>query len=304
MSGLLTLVPVVLCALAGVVVGAVVLARRAPAGHLSAPVARARRRGAVVALTAALLTAATLLAGLSLPGGGLRGTRLVALAPLAAAGVHALVLLAGELTWPRPRQRVRSAALAVRTARSDAPRGLLALFTAGCALALLTCLAGALLADGSGRALGWTDPAGLAATAAGPFPGAFYAVPVAAGVVVVAALTLALLLRVPARPAVPDAAADAVLRRTAAHRVLRVSTSAVLGTTAALWVVGGAAASNVARGVTYGVDGAWTTVRPGAAWALLGGSALAGGVLLLLAALAVLLVPARGPLRRGAAVPA
>ncbi|WP_432536120.1 hypothetical protein [Kineococcus arenarius] len=301
MSGLLSLVPLSLFALAGAVAAVAVVARRVPAGHLSTPVARARRRGGVVAAVALLLAATALALGLSLPQDSLRRTQVVAVVPLAAAALHALTLLAGELTWPRPHQRVRTARLAVRTVRGDAPRGMLAVFVAGAVLALLTCLAGSLLGAADGRSLTWSDPRGGPGGSGvgaghGPFPGWFYSVPIAAAVLVVVALTGALLLRVPARPAAPgaDATTDGTLRRAAAHRALRVSTSAVLGTTAAAWFLGGTAGLGIARGSTVGVDGVLTSVGPGPAWRVLGLAATSGGLVLLLAALAVLLVPARG----------
>lgn len=296
MSGLLLLVlPLSAFLAAALVLGAVLLARRVPAHDLTAPVVRARRRGSLVAATALALAVALVVAGTSLPQTGLRRTQLVAVVPLAAAALHAAVLLAGELSWPRPAQRVRSARLAVRTVRADAPRGMVGLFTASCVLAWTVCVAGTALADDSGRAIEYVD--GPAASVGSPFPGAFYAAPIALAAVVVVALTWAVLLRVPQRPAVPgaDAATDGALRRAAAHRALRVSTSAVLGTTAALLVTGGTAAHGDARwGEAVGGVVVWHDVGPGPVWnAVAAGVAVTGG-LLLLAALAVLLVPARG----------
>ncbi|NIZ92414.1 hypothetical protein F1544_15600, partial [Kineosporiaceae bacterium B12] len=219
--------PLLLLLVGGAGVGGFLLARRVPAGRLPLPVAAARRRGTALALAALVVAGTLLVAGTTLPQDSLGRTRLVAVTPLAAAAAHALVLLVGELTWPRPRQRVRSARLAVRSVRADAPRGLLVAYAASVALALLACLAGALLADGTGRAIGWRSADGLAASTRGPFPGAFYAAPVAAGVLVLALLTAALLVRVPHRPAAAgaDATTDGTLRRAAAHRVLRVSTA-------------------------------------------------------------------------------
>ena len=141
------------------------------------------------------------------------------------------------------------------------------------------------------------DPTGGSATAS-PFPGAFYAGPVALAAAAVAVLTWAVLLRVPQRPAVPgaDAATDGALRRTAAHRALRVSTSAVLGTTAAFLVLGGSAAHALGgrTGILVGDTVVWTDRGyPPAGDAVAAGVTIVGGLLVLLA-LAVLLVPARG----------
>jgi hypothetical protein len=299
-SGLLLLaLPLSAFLVAAVVVGAVLLARRVPAHDLTAPVVRARRRGSLVAATALALAVALVVAvvaaGAWLPQTGLRRTQLIAVVPLAAAALHAAVLLAGELSWPRPAQRVRSARLAVRTVRADAPRGMVRLFTASCVLAWVVCVVGTVLADGSGRAIEYVD--GSASASGSPFPGAFYAGPVALAAVVVVALTWAVLLRVPQRPAVPgaDAATDGALRRAAAHRALRVSTSAVLGTTAALLVTGGTAAHGGGRwGEEIGGVVVWHDVGPGPVGNAVAAGAAVSGVLLLLAALAVLLVPVRG----------
>lgn len=295
MSGpLLLAAPLLLLLVGGAGVGGFLLARRVPAGRLPLPVAAARRRGTALALAALAVAGALLLVGTSLPQDSLRRTQLVAVTPLAAAAAHAVVLLLGELTWPRPRQRVRSARLAVRSVRADAPRGLLLACAASVAVALLACLAGTLLADGTGRSITWAAADGVVASTRGPFPGAFYAGPVAAGVLVVALLTAALLVRVPHRPSAAgaDAATDGTLRRAAAHRVLRVSTAATAGTAAALLVLGGLAARGL--GVSWAVGGTWHTDGPGALWAAAGTGTALAGALLGAAALAVLLVPAGG----------
>jgi hypothetical protein len=261
---------------AAAVVGVVVLVRRVPSHELPVPVVRARRRGAVVAVVALAVAVVLLVAGTSLPQTSLRRTQLIAVAPLVAAAVHAGVLLLGELSWPRPAQRVRSARLAVRSVRQDAPCGTLTLFLAAAGLLWTTCAVGALLADDSGRAVATTSD-GITSSA-GPFPGAFYAGPIALAGGLAVAATWAVLLRVPQRPAVAgaDAATDGALRRAAPHRALRTTTSALLGTTAALLVLGGSAAH-----------------RLGGSWSVGAGVACSGGGLALLA-LAVLVVPARG----------
>lgn len=290
---LLLAAPLLLLLVGGAGVAGFLLARRVPAGRLTLPVAAARRRGGALALAALAVAATLLVVGTSLPQESLRRTQLVAVTPLAAAAAHALVLLVGELTWPRPRQRVRSARLAVRSVRADAPRGLLVACGASVAVALLACVAGALLADGTGRAIGWRAADGLVASTRGPFPGAFYAAPIAVGVLVVALLTAVLLVRVPHRPATAgaDAATDGTLRRAAAHRVLRVSTAATAATAAALLVLGGLAARGL--DVHWAVDGTWHTDGPGALWTTTSTVVAVAGALLGLAALGVLLVPAR-----------
>jgi hypothetical protein len=282
--------------LAALVVGVVVLTRRVPSHDLTAPVVRARRRGSLVAAAALALAVALVVVGTSLPQTSLRRTQLIAVVPLAAAALHAAVLLAGELSWPRPAQRVRSARLAVRSVRADAPRGMVTLFTAGCVLAWIACVAGTVLADESGRGIQYVD--GPMASTTTPFPGAFYAGPVALAAVVVVVLTWAVLLRVPQRPSVSgaDAATDGALRRAAAHRALRVSTSAVLGTTAALLITGGTAAHGIGGqwGEEVGGVVVWHDAGPGPVWDVAAAGVAISGGLLVLAALAVLLVPARG----------
>lgn len=291
--------PLTLFAAGAVVVACVLLARHVPSTELSLPVVRARRRGSIVAGSALALAAGVTLFGLTLAPSDLRRTQLIAVSPLAAAALHAGVLLVGELTWPRPALRLRSARLAVRTVRQDAPRGMVLLLSAACVLTWSVCVAGTLLSDDSGRAISVTVPGGAAS--AGPFPGVFYSGPIALAGALAVGLTTAVLLRVPQRPAVPgaDAATDGTLRRAAAHRALRVTTAALLATTAALLLVGGTAAHRVGGSWSALVDGrlVWhdegLAPVPDAVAAVLA----AASVPVLLLALAVLLVPARG-LRR------
>ncbi|PRY15903.1 hypothetical protein [Kineococcus rhizosphaerae] len=288
--------PLSLFLLAGLAVGGVLLVRRVPSTDLTAPVVRARRRGTTVAVLAVALAVALFVLGTSLPQTSLRRTQLIAVVPLAAAALHAAVLLVGELSWPRPAQRVRSARLAVRSVRQDAPRGMLTLFTLACALTWAVCVAGTAMAADDGRSYELVQ--GPMTSAHGPFPGAFYAGPIALAAAAVVAVTWAVLLRVPQRPAVTgaDAVTDGALRRAAAHRALRVSTAGLLGTSAAMLVLGGLA--------VHGVGGSWGEYVGGTlvehevsvpAWADgLAAAVACGGGLLALFALAVLLVPARG----------
>ncbi|WP_380170899.1 hypothetical protein ACFEMC_18030 [Kineococcus sp. DHX-1] len=288
--------PLTLFVAGALVVGCVLLTRRVPSTELSLPVLRARRRGSVVAVVALALAAGLAVVGLTLTPSDLRRTQLVAVSPLAAAALHAGVLLVGELTWPRPALRLRSARLVVRTVRQDAPRGMVVLFATSCALTWSVCVAGTLLADDTGRAISVTYPEGGAS--AGPFPGAFYSGPIALAGALAVALTTAVLVRVPQRPAVQgaDATTDGTLRRAAAHRALRVTTAALLATTAALLLVGGSAAHRVGGSWSTLVDGrlVWhdggLPPLPDAVAAVL----TAASVPVLLLALAVLLVPARG----------
>lgn len=292
MSGLALTLPLVPFAIAAAVVGAVLLVLRVPDRRFAPAVAAARRRSAVVTVVAVGSTLAALWAGTRLDSSAsLRDGQLLALLPLAAACLHTTVVLAGELSWPRPSTRIRSARLVARSIGASVPRAWLVGATAAAGLVVLTCTAGVLLAEPDGRSVGWTSTDGTFGSSAGPFPGAFYAGPALAALVVLAALTVLVLHRLSLRPAVPDPVADAALRRATAHRVLRVATSATLGTAAAFLTVGGLAARRL--GGSYAVDGVWSDQGPGTGWVTVATVvAVAGGVLLLVA-LAVLLVPAR-----------
>ncbi|GAB3455707.1 hypothetical protein AB1207_05480 [Kineococcus endophyticus] len=301
---LVVALPLTLLLLGGIVVGCVLLVRHVPSAQLTVPVVRARRRGTVVAGAGLALAVPLLAGGLALPETSPARTQLVAIAPLAAAALHAGVLLVRELTWPRPTQRLRSARLVVRSVRQDAPRGLVVLFAGTTALLWGVCVVGTVLADQSGRGITVHDIASSAS--ATPFPGAFYAGPIALAAALAVALTVAVLLRVPQRPTVAgaDAATDGTLRRAAAHRALRASTAAVLATTAALVAVGGSAAHRVGGTWSYEEGGrvvTGTTSLPPVLDAVAAGVALSGIPLLLLA-IAVLLVPARGLRREPALV--
>lgn len=291
MSGPALAVPLVLALLVAAVTAAVLLLRRVPGAHLPPAVADARRRSALVAAAAAVLSLGLVAAGATIDVDSLADGRLLAVVPLAAAVVHTLVVLVGELSWPRPRTRVRTARLVSRSTGGSVTRGWLAGSTAAAALAVVTCTAGTLLAAPDGRSVGWTSPDGVFGSVRGPFPGAFYAVPVLTALAVLAVLSVAVLHRLALRPAVPDPAADAALRRATAHRVLRVATGATLATTAALLLTGGLAVHGL--GGTYGVDGVTHEVGPGPLWTTAGAVAAVLGALGVPVALGVLLLPAR-----------
>lgn len=292
MSALALTVPFVPFVLAALVVGAVLLVLRVPDHRLAPPVAAARRRSAVVAVLAVGVTLAVLWAGTRLDGSASWSNgRLLAVLPLAGACLHTLVVLAGELSWPRPTTRIRSARLAARSIGASVPRAWLLGATAAGAVAVVTCAAGILLSEPDGRSIGWTSADGVLGSGAGPFPGAFYAGPVLVALVVLTALTLLVLHRLSLRPAVADPVADAALRLATAHRVLRVATSATLGTSAAFLATGGLAARRL--GGSYAVDGVWFDEDPGALREAGATVVASAGGLLLLVALVVLLLPAR-----------
>lgn len=253
---------VALCALVVVVVLVVMLTRPSPPSP-TAQVARARAHAATTSGLSAALTVLTLLVlfvglgalgvvGLPLPIGSM--LTLLACAPLVASLVGLLVLLGGELTWPRPSGSSRTAVLADRSTRSVAAstwtRAAAVLVVLGSA-ALVT---GGLLGDETGGGLVRTWDTG--SRGAGPFPGWRYVAPqlVVLGLcVIVAALTLRAVVR---RSAVvtADPETDLLLRRAS---VARVGRSLVVGTLVVVGCdlfVGGWAASRVYD------SGPWHTV--------------------------------------------
>jgi hypothetical protein len=235
---------VALAALAGVGALVVLVVRAltrepAPALHGLAdedPVRRAARRHAttvsVAAATAAALVGAVLVQAVTTAVGGLAEGVLVGLSPalvgLAFLGAHAV----GERTWPRQRTAVRAATLRPRTVADVAPRGLRRLTWALGALVLVLTAVGGLTAGADGRSV--TRVLGDVTSTAGPYPGWFYGVWLAAGAVLLVAGAEGVLRLVARRPAVPrvEPGWDVALRRASAHRVLR-GTQLALGLTAA-----------------------------------------------------------------------
>ena len=194
---------------------------------------------------------------------------------------HTLVLALGELTWPRPEGAVRTVRLRRREVRDVVPRALLLATRASWVVTAAVLAVAMVLADASGRGLTTVttvDGTTTSATAS-PFPGAFYAVPLLACLVVLALAVEATLRLVVDRPTVVDAdeATDLVLRRASSHRVLRGGLAATLLTLGPTLVV----ASNATR-----VVGDGTGLHPAAV------ALLVLGFVVALAGLAVLAVPA------------
>ncbi len=195
-------------------------ARRTVAPSTSAT--RALRHGTLTAATAAaaLLLAVVGTAAWLLLGRGGVDDRVVACTPLAAAAVFLAVHALGERTHPRPGGELRTASLTSRTVADVAPRHLrrAVLVWAGVLAALLAL--GCLTASGPRhveRTLrGWT-------TTGAPYPGTWFAVPLALTAAAVLGLTYLTLRVVATRPAVADVDGtwDLALRRASAARVLR-----------------------------------------------------------------------------------
>jgi hypothetical protein len=228
--------------LAGLIAAGVVAARRTPPSR-EAAVAAARRHAAGTAglalVAAAAVGLATAISGIDVfPGEASLGRTLV-LAPVAAGIAHTLVLLIGELTWPRPQGDVRRARLARRGLLDAAPRWLVRLAAGTLAGLVLVLVVGAVTADGSGRriSVAWSDGGHTAS----PYPGLFYALPAAVCLAVLILSTGAALRVVAERPAVAtqDDRIEAALRRASVHRVLRGATAASLALLAGLLYAAG-----------------------------------------------------------------
>ncbi|PPK97521.1 hypothetical protein CLV92_10354 [Kineococcus xinjiangensis] len=295
--------PALLLLLTAGIAALAVLAARPADRDLVQTVAAARRHGTVFAALAVLAGLGVTLAAAMTELGGLRTGQLLAVAPLGAALGHTLVLAVGELTWPRPRARRRSARLRTRRLHDVAPRWLSRSALASAAALALTCAAGALLADADGRSVSYSWP-DLATSGGGPFPGWFYGGPVLLAGAIVTAAVLAALRLVLHRPAVEgaDAATDEALRRASGHRLLRGATAAALLTTGALLWSGGHAAQGL--GVDHQIgDEAPVHLSVPPPVPMLASVAQGAGSLLVLAAPALLAVPPR-PLRRAGREPA
>lgn len=229
----MAVVPVLVVLALAVAVGGIFTAARR-AGRSSEPtVTAARRHGltvAVLAPVAGIVTVVLLIGAGADVGHGFPGNTgdALALAPLAYALAHTLVLLIGELTWPRPAGAVRRARLTRRRLGDVAPRRLLRTFLAGTAALVGALVVGAVLASPDGHTVQHRD--GPFLKAAGPWPGWHYGRPVTVELVLLLAVLAVALRVVVDRPAVAtdDDGMEVALRRTSAHRVLRGATAGVL----------------------------------------------------------------------------
>lgn len=226
-----------------------------------AALTRARRHAAVVAGVAWAALVAGMVALPSVAPSGTTGGVVLGAAPAVAGLAFLLVAAVGERTWPAPAGAVRRAALVRRTAAGVAPRGLLVTLAATGATLLVVLVATGLTAAPDGRTVALELDIDLT-TAAGPYPGPPYAVPLGVGAVLVLLATLGVLHLVARRPAVPEVspADDAALRSASAGRVLAGALLVVGGTLAGVLLTAGTALRNAST-ATYGVDDVVTTVR-------------------------------------------
>lgn len=259
-GGLVLVVPLLVLLVAGLVVLATVAASARPDHTLTRELASARRHGVVtsaVAVAVMLLTLVLTPTGVTVAGVtvlGLDGARLAAVLPLLGSTAALLVLLLGEVTWPRPRGVTRTALVHDRSV-ALLLRGRWA-WTAGTAVALLlfTTVAGGLLAHEDDRSLHTevraADGTLLEAHGAGPFPGWEYGVPqlvvLGAALVVLALVLQAATTR--ATVVTADLDTDRLLRRASAARAYRTLAFGALVTAGVDLAVAGQAARRVFDG--------------------------------------------------------
>jgi hypothetical protein len=255
-------------------------------------VAARRHAGAIDALAwVGLVAALVVIQGLtpSLTSGLGTGV-LIGLTPTLAGATFLAVQSVGELTWPRPSGPLRRAPLTPRSVGTIAPVGLRRLtwvWAAGLVVTLVACG----LTSGNGRDIERSWDAS-SSSAAGPFPGWFFGVPLLAATVVIVVATEIVLALVARRPAVSDTAPsdDLALRSLSSLRVVRGGQLVLAWTWAGVLLVAGNAVRNVG---TLEVDGVVRTsvglVAGGTALVLLGlAVALAGPSTVLLTSLGAL----------------
>jgi hypothetical protein len=167
--------------------------------------------------------------------------RLMSCLPLLGALLGILVLLLGELTWPRPTGASRTALLHDRSVRSLLTRGWPLWGTAATALTALTLLLAGWAGDDSGATVTHTRRDGAAS--AGPFPGWSYVGPQLVVLAVCLAAAMGTVLAVARRSAVvtADVETDSLLRRASVARVARALIAGCLVTVGPDLVFGGSA---------------------------------------------------------------
>ncbi|HEX5534730.1 MAG TPA: hypothetical protein VFX33_13400 [Actinomycetales bacterium] len=229
------LVPVLLVAVVGAVLWAVL---RRPevtvrAGGHSTMLAVQRHTliwrlvGVVVGFGVPLLVVSALRPG---PRSPLGLGRDLAVAPAVGAVLFLLAVVAGELTAPRARARVRTATLRTRRVVDVLPPLLTATVGTGVVLLAAALAIGGLAGrpddlGRAGRTLTATCTvagAGLVQSSVGPWPGAFYVVPMGSGLllaIVTAVAGLVVITRRP-RPSAEDEELDTAMRRQSARNVL------------------------------------------------------------------------------------
>lgn len=259
-GGLVLLVPLLVLVAAGLVVLVTVAVSARPDRTLTRELASARRHGVVtsaVAVAVMLLLVVLTPLGVTVAGMtvvGLDGARLAAVLPLAGSVAALLVLLLGELTWPRPRGVTRTALVHDRSVGLLLRGGWAAAAGVAVTLLVLTTVAGGLLAHEDGQSLRTEVRAGdgtlLEGHGAGPFPGWEYGVPQLVVLAAALAILVAVLRAATTRATVvtADLGTDRLLRRASAARAYRTLAFGALVTAGADLFVAGQAARRVLDG--------------------------------------------------------
>jgi hypothetical protein len=259
-----------------VAVGAVALtaAPARPDSTLASEVVSARRHASVTSLLAVVAMSATVIvpvAAALVTDAGL-APRIQACLPLAATAVALVVLLVGELTWPRPHGSTRTAVLHDRSVATVLHRRWAAAAASVTGATVLLLVTGGLLGSVDGRSISRTTP--VTVESAGPFPGWDYTVPQLAALALCLVLVGSVARAALRRSTVVSASVDVdrVLRRASTARALRAVVVGSLLTLGPDLVFGGLAAHNVVGG---GLPTAvsWTAVALGLA--CVGGAAVA-----------------------------
>lgn len=291
-GGLAVTTPVVVL-LVGVVLAVLSRRRNAPSRDLPVPVVVARAQDARSAATG-YVVALGVVVFLVVAGFGGGSPVLVLAAPLVGAAVHAAIAYLHEATRPRPTGRVRSALVVTRSIRDSAPPVLTGISIVAAVVVVAACAGGIAVAGPTADEYVWNAWNGSAT--GGVFPGGGIAFPVLVAMVVAMGLTAAVLHSVPVRPAVEDSPrwVDEGLRRTSAHRVVRFTSAALVGTAGTLALCWSHFVS--VWGVTFSTSqdpADHTADLVGPLTGLVQPLAL-GGLLVILAGLVILIVPARG----------
>ena len=259
-GGLVLIVPLLLLVVVGLVVLVALAASARPDHTLTRELASARRHGVV---TSAIAVAVMLVMLVLTPTGvtvagltvvGLDGARLAAVLPLAGSAAALLVLLLGELTWPRPRGATRTALVHDRSVGLLLRGRWATVAGAAVAVLVLTTLVAGLIAHDDGQSLHTevraTDGTVLEGRGAGPFPGWEYGLPQLAVLGVALVLLAAVLRAATTRATVvtADLDTDRLLRRSSAARAYRTLAFGALLTGGVDLVVAGQAARRVFEG--------------------------------------------------------
>lgn len=254
-GGLVLVVPLLLLLVVGLVVLVAVAASARPDHTLTRELASARRHGvttSAVAVVVMLLALALTPAGVTVV--GLDGARLAAVLPLAGSTAALLVLLLGELTWPRPRGATRTALVHDRSVAQLLQGRWARVAGTAVTLLVLTTLGGGLIAHEDGRSLRTEvrapDGTLLEGRGAGPFPGWEYAVPQLVVLGAALAIIILVLRATTNRSTVvtADLDTDRLLRRASAARAYRTLAFGALFTAGVDLLVAGGAARRVYDG--------------------------------------------------------